>query len=1392
MDGSEQSSSNSKVIVQCTDPYDLFDRVEGPLAARSPLHNLHWKATSRPLRSIPNLNVTFVKETTSNGANGSVRRHQIPGLRATPYVKIYLVRCDDKETYKEKVRKEVRAWVKSQTSTDGKSSTKSQEEHDASEWLVLHVVLPNTPAASQPRSTKHISIEASESTDSVNSKSKWTGKSSSTIFDKLRADFSNSKSSPSRVAQIRLIEPGERSPALTSHELEEQWKDLIDSIKQCILKSFDARVAQYEADIRERENQRSLPGWNFCTFFVLKEGLAKGFENLGLLDDAMAVYGELSLGLDSMVEDRGQEGEVDDSGALLSFSKEAKAFLRAAISTDDTGSTGDLDLASSLDGLIEVERPNFPFDVEKRDYSTLILTNQVSAFDLRVYLFSREMQLLGRQAMTSTTKKSEAGSTGGNTDMYAAMLDRAMRFVSLASLTLRFELYQAWGGQDGLSRDELHNQRVVTGNIVSNWQWQALMQTLCHTLPALGKEESAGTDPRALDVLEIAALFDTDSGAGLSMSTADSQRLSLGSAMREPSRERSLERRSRLSTVPNGLGLERPTNLDPARQRMALWLAKVLLMARQTVENLECVKIRMAKVKAESSDTESSSSEMVNGRNGHSATTDGDVFAGLSSTTFKAVASSPEDFNNLMILLSVSAFRLASQANSRYTARSILTHLAEVEQARGKNVLAARYFHGLLGQLPRPTYDPRECRLFRLYADCLSTLDRPAEYARVLISCMHQPEHDRLEPKDSRYLDQLLEVLVDVPSITLPAPCLISISSLAKTVLPTHDKDGFTLSVTLRSVGSRSIPIENIKLRLVAAEGHEPHFIQLTHSRPVSIGTAGTVVKVASPVTIHGWYVADELEMNVGNLRLLHHFKKSEAGERERSEDLADSQSTTHPILVYSSHRSLAVQLLPFPVIDLTQTRRLLLRVRMGENDIEQCRLRLRTATAGLRLNIYEAKSTDDTADGDRMQTAREGDVQLIVFKSQPAGSTTDIEIPYTMEFPAEPSVSLRIEANYETSQGTFTLYDTLSMKVILPVIVNVQDIFRQDYMYAKFAIKPSTMVPLRLINCHLQNAPACDIVDGGNFREAFVVFPKHPASWTVRLRDNKNGNANPEKMTLVVDFQSLDGVILALLEWRFVRDIAQSDYAFAARVLVTHLLEVVRTTWTEQDVELAGLLQEFRIWAMEDMAWSAILCAFDKPMREGLENWLRAWHASTPPISLSDRDVPWKQLRLNVDIPLRPLLVEAYLDLHGRDVVYVGQPVIADLVIRLLSDVESSSEASSELIAPSDTWLMGGWRKGTTNLTREQQRRRVVLFPQLLGHLMLPSVAIKCQQHRQSSNQDEWTDMATEVYNPGHGRTVLVTPGLQETTVEAFGANGDGGIGRLLGSGPLKSPSHV
>lgn len=97
------------------------------------------------------------------------------------------------------------------------------------------------------------------------------------IIDRMRADFTLAKrdryvlpcylidgtfTDERRCVQLNYVSAGQEDPGA--------WTDLIAKIKDAIVTTLDGRVAERMDDVRRTEAQRAVPGWNFCTFFVLK------------------------------------------------------------------------------------------------------------------------------------------------------------------------------------------------------------------------------------------------------------------------------------------------------------------------------------------------------------------------------------------------------------------------------------------------------------------------------------------------------------------------------------------------------------------------------------------------------------------------------------------------------------------------------------------------------------------------------------------------------------------------------------------------------------------------------------------------------------------------------------------------------------------------------------------------------------------------------------------------------------------------------------------------------------------------------------------------------------------------------------------------------------------
>ncbi|KAI9803994.1 MAG: hypothetical protein M1833_000275 [Piccolia ochrophora] len=869
-----EASSSSNVTVEYFDPSGVFPLLSPSLLARLPLRHLHWKSPSRPLRSIASLHVDLVslgqtqlqvqsapdglariRSSESNRSDDTAtarpssqghhrveqksipdaglgtskgplkeRRHQIPGLRQTPYLKVYLLRCDDVEIYKNASRKQLREWIKEHTNPhQSTASLNNQEQHDAFEWLIVHVVLPNTAASAQPRFSGPSGVSQSGGGDRPSSAPRWPGRGTSTIFEKIRSDFNgSSKAGTDRVAQVRLQKTdipasllSDTSSSLagpsSSNDLHEEyetaWNDLISKLKSLILTSFDLRVSQYEDDIRERDSQRSLPGWNFCTFFVLKEGLARGFESVGLVEDALIGYDELAFGLDTVVREQTAEDAPEGRGTtFLPFTEDLRrqaetARQALAIRLAQTAdSSKESEEAKGDDLGRNSNYMDLPLSASRKRYRDLILSNNISIFDFRCYLFARQMSLLLRLANASLSRaeilaKLKAENDDGETHLpdqarsgvtesassrsaedpedlltVAEICRRGVEFITSVARTMKADLSHAYHhkrNSDGAEGQDaqLTSDRGSDGRDIEQEQiGEAMEKTICSWVFSISQQILAETSKKVLPLPPSLSSGTNPSTSKLarqgpkgvepktfipeSKTVVHPVRTS-SLSLDPPSRGSALV--SSGNTFGGGVPGDEPAN-SPARpgsEELAFHRAEILLLQRSALTKLGSLQgwsISLDDL-LESSKGQVSSLQAVELEEpmGHEHTMKSHSSSvrsiangkvGLDNNLLRIAMRSEQDFYNQYEILTDAALRCYKVAKKTRSIERVMTELAALKYRQGDFGASASYFGRLAPSYAESGWDAVQHSMWKTYAACLKRLNRKGDYVRVLLEIL--------------------------------------------------------------------------------------------------------------------------------------------------------------------------------------------------------------------------------------------------------------------------------------------------------------------------------------------------------------------------------------------------------------------------------------------------------------------------------------------------------------------------------------------------------------------------------------------------------------------------------------------------------------------------------
>ncbi|KAK0901785.1 hypothetical protein LTR57_019968 [Friedmanniomyces endolithicus] len=1467
-----EASSSSKVTVEYHDPSGVFPLVSRDIATRLPLRSLNWQSPSRPLRQIRQLHLDFVPDqhtetslrppTQNADANGPTsfdivrtgndprkdavkeRRHQIPGLKTAPYLKLYILRCDDKDVYKAADRQRIREWLRENTQAEGKRGA----NHEAFEWLILHVVIPGTVAASEARWRESVK-EPDELKERKRSNLKLPGKSSRTVFDRLRADFNDSgMNAQDRIAQIRLLKK-DVSPDLlptptvaetlgeTPQERDLAWKDLMDKLKVLILGPFDARVRQYEADIAEQEARRSLPGFNFCTFFIHKEGLAKALESIGLVEDALVIYDELSLGLETAVRELASGEAERTATTFATYTIDIRARIQGGGKSTVNGTHGD------QNAVTEGKRRHA--DLFSKDYREKIVRSDISVFDFFCYLFLRQKALILRLANTRAAR-AELGGGGAVKDggedlvLTSEVAWRASSFIHNNARTLRQDL-QDWSqtNKPALSQTDIES-------LLCAWTYAVAEHVLSETAAPvldLAQSDSKTTGPNGTHKL---TRLDFAFPMGASPYPQRSSSLMI---RKPPPQPPELQRPASMAVESVGSPPSSAGTMESAAQNagipglpeLATYRAELLMVQRRMVELLAARRgwhAGWASVKhkrrgddrtLDEVDLDADADEQVDPK-----TAPGEEEPDISQCLPAYLAQDLESevtFHSAYERLSEQAMRYFALATQTKSVEAIIGDLAVLKRQQGDVASAETYLKHLLPSYEQKGWSVMQAEMLSFYAECLKELGQKPRYVETVLKLLGKVARRKMamrlprtrlshatatddEFNVSGLLADAIAVSVSLTTdLTSPLDQYFSNLELDREVIHFEDKDGFALLLRFGHVTDDDFTeLGQVSLRLVGLEDPNQE-IRLLSDGAISIKPGIVELRLGTTTTAFGLFLAESVTIHAGKLSFVHHFRPQTQPTLKLNDDEVlvttqpsdESRSTQPVIFIYPVEHAFDTHVKVRKDVHIDKPRRLEVLLSSGWNEIRSITLRMKPTSAGLRLHLADA--TFDGVEHNDKEARKQGQLALCEMA---ANTSAMIEVPYTVD-QATPHISMRLEIRYETSKGSFSFLKSVSLRHELPLDVDVDDIFRADMLFSRFTVRPTAGLPLVITDAALQESSVYG-VHAPPLGGPVTVYANSPLELMCKVTRQQDLEHKPAKrdaaLCLTLQYMSTAEVLAEMMQGTFAAALRQSEYQRFSRLLLPVVAARCKTLLAGSVLEVAVLLGQLKTPSFADFGWQDIVAPLPQIVRSGLSEWLMNWHREHASLPIDYDSALAKEssrrLKISVEIPTVDIVFTTSLML-SRDavpespwanVLTLGKPVQAELRVsstdawsaHLLfaqskqKTPQARPHSILEVHADPEVWLLGGPRRVHFQaLPADPVVFGLILIPLKVGEHRLPVIDIQAEPEtveEGKSGAKPRDVVSCETHCVGSGQTVEVIRDVRMTRIHVDdSAVGDVGL---------------
>lgn len=464
-------------------------------------------------------------------------------------------------------------------------------------------------------------------------------------------------------------------------------------------------------------------------------------------------------------------------------------------------------------------------------------------------------------------------------------------------------------------------------------------------------------------------------------------------------------------------------------------------------------------------------------------------------------------------------------------------------------------------------------------------------------------------------------------------------------------------------------------------------------------------------------------------------------------------------ILLYQRPEAFDIKLTASRYLHLDRNRSLEIILCSGWNNVLSGELHVRAATAGLRLQTSEVKLVDG-----RVEIMKKSDAGVIRFGAIGLSSRVKISVPFNLEHEVS-AIQLKVEISYTTDDGSFFFASNPSMSIVLPLGVNVQDVFKHKALFSKFTISSATSSPLRLLSSALSDSDVFEASSGAELINPIIVFPRQPASLLYKItprpkRLAPSGNRKKEKssLSLTVHYICLEEEVDTAVTQALVDALKDSQFYEYGRLIVLTVLSQLHSRVSPYDYERTAMVGELSTAMLSGVKWRDHFTGLGfefghEDTAKLLADWLEKWQTQRPRISLlpittaEEAISESRSITIPVEVPAVTVVHTADFKLSstsqrtGELVAVMHKPIPATLHLKWTriwdSQVGPNQDRTLdfvfEITASSDSWIVGGQRKGYFKVppSNDPESGKTLKFPVVLiamkeGYLPYPNIEIK------------------------------------------------------------------